>query len=170
MKSYSQYSKNKLRSWIGDELLPQVGHLGVHQWGDWDISRQTGATVMQTLHQFVMIKIMLSVKAKLTGSSQCTSLLSPMIASVVVTERTRSPIQVAEASELPLKVGWPFPYTQGEEFSRERRAPQHWSQQWWSGIWLGYLLCEVFQACPTSKRPHGRPRNPLVLHQISRRR
>ncbi|TWW80939.1 hypothetical protein D4764_01G0007540 [Takifugu flavidus] len=131
---------------VKEEILPQVEefkYLGVLFTSEGrmerEIDRRIGAAsaVMRTLHRSVVVKRELSRKAKL---SIYRSIFVPTLTYGhelwVMTERTRSRVQAAEMSFLvgwlgsPLEIGMP----------------------------PGRLPGEVFRACPSGRRPPGRPR------------
>ncbi|KAI3373259.1 hypothetical protein L3Q82_006385 [Scortum barcoo] len=142
--------------WVGGEVLPQVEefkYLGVLFMSEGkmecEIDRQIGvvSAVMRSVYRTIVVKKELSRKAKL---SIYRSIYAPTLTYghelwVVMTERTRSRIQAAEMSFLRRVAGRSL---------RDRLR------------WLGYLFRmppgrlprEVFQACPTERRPRGRPR------------
>uniref|UniRef100_A0A669C209 Reverse transcriptase domain-containing protein n=1 Tax=Oreochromis niloticus TaxID=8128 RepID=A0A669C209_ORENI len=163
---------------VGDEFLPQVEefkYLGVLFASDGrrepEIDRRIGAAaaVMRTLHRFVVVKRELSVKAKL---SIYRSIYVPTLTYGhelwVVTERTRSRIQAAEMSFLRRVAGLSLRDRVRSSAIREglRVEPLllhiERSQLRWFGHLTrmppGRLLGEVFRACPTGRRPRGRPR------------
>ncbi|MEJ4846145.1 hypothetical protein SKA08_15585, partial [Enterococcus faecium] len=129
----------------------------------------TAAAVMRTLHWSVVLKIELSVKAKL---SIYRSIYVPTLTYGhelwVVTERTRSRIQAAEMSFLRRVAGLSLRDRVRSSAIREglRVEPLllhiERSQLRWFGHLTrmppGRLLGEVFRACPTGRRPRGRPR------------
>ncbi|TWW60624.1 R2 Retrovirus-related Pol polyprotein from type I retrotransposable element [Takifugu flavidus] len=143
---------------VKEEILPQVEefkYLGVLFTSEGrmerEIDRRIGAasTVMRTLHRSVVVKRELSRKAKL---SIYRSIFVPTLTYGhelwVMTERTRSRVQAAEMSFLRRVAGLSL---------RDRRSQMRW---------LGHLVRmppgrlpgEVFRACPSGKRPPGRPR------------
>ncbi|KAK3538092.1 hypothetical protein QTP70_029181, partial [Hemibagrus guttatus] len=163
---------------IGGELLPQVEefkYLGVLFTSegrmDFEIDRRIGATaaVMRPMYRSVVVKKELSRKAKL---SIYQSIYVPTLTYGhelwVMTERVRSWIQAAEMSFLRRVVGRSL---------RDRvRSSVTWQELGVEPLlldiergqlrWLGHLFRmppghlpgEVFRACPTGKRPRGRPR------------
>ncbi|TWW77398.1 R2DM Retrovirus-related Pol polyprotein from type II retrotransposable element [Takifugu flavidus] len=131
---------------VKEEILPQVEefkYLGVLFTSggrmEREIDRRIGvaSTVMRTLHRSVVVKRELSRKAKL---SIYRSIFVPTLTYGhelwVMTERTRSRVQAAEMSFLRRVAGLSL---------RDRDAP-------------GRLPGEVFRACPSGRRPPGRPR------------
>ncbi|KAK3574287.1 hypothetical protein QTP86_004367 [Hemibagrus guttatus] len=131
---------------VGGEVLPQVEefkYLGVLFTSegrmDREIDRRIGAAAaaMRSMYQSVVVKKELSRKAKL---SIYQSIYVPTLTYGhelwVMTKRVRSRIQVAEMSFLRRVAGRSL---------RDRIPP-------------GRLPGEVFRACPTGKRPRGRPR------------
>ncbi|KAK3542716.1 hypothetical protein QTP70_000099 [Hemibagrus guttatus] len=163
---------------IGGELLPQVEefkYLGVLFTSegrmDREIDRWSGAAtaVMRSMYWSVVVKKELSRKAKL---SIYQSIYVPTLTYGhelwVMTERVRSRIQTAEMSFLRRVVGRSL---------RDRvKSSVTWKELGVEPLllhnergqlrWLGHLFRmppgrlpgEVFWACPTGKRPQGRPR------------
>nr|XP_049618290.1 E3 SUMO-protein ligase PIAS2 isoform X1 [Syngnathus scovelli]XP_049618292.1 E3 SUMO-protein ligase PIAS2 isoform X1 [Syngnathus scovelli]XP_049618293.1 E3 SUMO-protein ligase PIAS2 isoform X1 [Syngnathus scovelli] len=163
---------------IGDEILPQVEefkYLGVLFTSEGrmerEIDRRIGAAsaVMRTLYRSVVVKRELSQKAKL---SIYRSIYAPTLTYGhelwVVTERTRSRIQAAEMSFLRRMSGLSFRDRVRSSVIRERLGVESLllhverSQMRWLGHLIrmppGRLPGEVFRACPTGRRPRGRPR------------
>ncbi|KAK3522749.1 hypothetical protein QTP86_032027, partial [Hemibagrus guttatus] len=163
---------------VGGEVLPQVEefkYLGVLFTSegrmDREIDRRIGAAaaVMRSMYRSVVVKKELSRKAKL---SIYQSIYVPTLTYGhelwVMTERVRSRIQAAEMSFLCSVAGRSL---------RDRvRSSVTWEELGVEPLllhiergqlrWLGHLFrmppgClpgEVFRACPTGKRPRGRPR------------
>ncbi|KAK3540137.1 hypothetical protein QTP70_026880 [Hemibagrus guttatus] len=163
---------------VGGEVLPQMEefkYLGVLFTSegrmDCEIDRWIGAAtaVMRSMYRSVVVKKELSRKAKL---SIYQSIYVPTLAYghelCVMTERVRSWIQVAKMSFLRRVVGRSL---------RDRvRSSVTWKELGVEVLllhiergqlrWLGHLFRmppgripgEVFRACPTGKRPRGRPR------------
>nr|XP_049577497.1 glycine receptor subunit alpha-3 isoform X2 [Syngnathus scovelli] len=163
---------------IGDEILPQVEefkYLGVLFTSEGrmerEIDRRIGAAsaVMRTLYRSVVVKRELSQKAKL---SIYRSIYAPTLTYGhelwVVTERTRSRIQAAEMSFLRRMSGLSLRDRVRSSVIRERLGVESLllhverSQMRWLGHLIrmppGRLPGEVFRACPTGRRPRGRPR------------
>nr|XP_049580440.1 charged multivesicular body protein 1a isoform X2 [Syngnathus scovelli] len=151
---------------IGDEILPQVEefkYLGVlftiEGRMEREIDRRIGAAsaVMRTLYRSVVVKRELSQKAKLS-----------IYRSIYVTETTRSRIQAAEMSFLRRMSGLSLRDRVRSSVIRERLGVESLllhverSQMRWLGHLIrmppGRLPGEVFRACPTGRRPRGRPR------------
>ncbi|TWW81730.1 R2DM Retrovirus-related Pol polyprotein from type II retrotransposable element [Takifugu flavidus] len=167
---------------VKEEILPQVEefkYLGVLFTSEgrmeWEIDRRIGAAsaVMRTLHRSVVVKRELSQKAKL---SIYRSIFVPTLTYGhelwVMTERTRSRVQAAEMSFLRrvAGLGW-------ASHPRDRvRSSAIWEELGVEPLllrversqmgWLGHLVKmppgrlpgEVFRACPSGRRPPGRPR------------
>ncbi|KAK3571512.1 hypothetical protein QTP86_012861 [Hemibagrus guttatus] len=163
---------------VGGEVLPQVEqfkYLGVLFTSegrmDREIDRRIGAAaaVMRSMYQSVVVKKELSQKAKL---SIYQSIYVPTLTYGhelwVMTERVRSRIQAAEMSFLRRVAGRSL---------RDRvRSSVTWEELGVEPLllhiergqlrWLGHLFRMppgrfpggVFRACPTGKRPRGRPR------------
>ncbi|KAK3537288.1 hypothetical protein QTP70_006984 [Hemibagrus guttatus] len=163
---------------VGGEVLPQVEefkYLGVLFTSegrmDREIDRRIGAAaaVMRSMYRSVVVKKELSRKAKL---SIYQSIYAPTLTYGhelwVMTERVRSRIQAAEMSFLRRVAGRSL---------RDRvRSSVTWEELGVEPLllriergqlrWLGHLFRmppgrlpgEVFRACPTGKRPRGRPR------------
>ncbi|KAK0151875.1 putative uncharacterized transposon-derived protein F52C9.6 [Merluccius polli] len=153
---------------VGDEILPQVEefkYLGVlfTSEGSMELDRRIGAAsaVMRTLHGSVVVKRELSRKAKL---SIYQSIYVPALTYGhelwVMTERTRLRVQAAKASSAGDRVR--------SSVIREELGVDplllrvERSQMRWLGHLVrmppGRLPGEVFRACPTGRRPRGRPR------------
>ncbi|TWW77322.1 hypothetical protein D4764_12G0007120 [Takifugu flavidus] len=163
---------------VKEEILPQVEefkYLGVLFTSggrmEREIDRRIGvaSTVMRTLHRSVVVKRELSRKAKL---SIYRSIFVPTLTYGhelwVMTERTRSRVQAAEMSFLRRVAGLSL---------RDRvRSSAIWEELGVESLllrversqmgWLGHLVRmppgrlpgEVFRACPSGRRPPGRPR------------
>ncbi|KAK3565094.1 hypothetical protein QTP86_033147, partial [Hemibagrus guttatus] len=163
---------------VGGEVLPQVEefkYLGVLFTSegrmDREIDRRIGAAaaVIRSMYRSVVVKKELSRKAKL---SIYQSIYAPTLTYGhelwVMTERVRSRIQAAEMSFLRRVAGRSL---------RDRvRSSVTWEELGVEPLllciergqlrWLGHLFRmppgrlpgEVFRACPTRKRPRGRPR------------
>ncbi|KAI3369434.1 hypothetical protein L3Q82_007661 [Scortum barcoo] len=165
---------------VGGEVLPQVEefkYLGVLFTSEGkmerEIDRRIGAAsaVMRSVYRTVVVKKELSRKAKL---SIYRSIYVPTLTYGhelwVMTERTRSWIQAAEMSFLRRVAGRSLfrdrvrSSVTREELRSRAAAPSHdeRSQLRWLGHLFrmppGRLPREVFQACPTGRRPGGRPR------------
>ncbi|KAK3530107.1 hypothetical protein QTP86_014770 [Hemibagrus guttatus] len=163
---------------VGGEVLPQVEefkYLGVLFTSegrmDREIDRRIGAAaaVMRSMYQSVVVKKELSQKAKL---SIYQSIYVPTLTYGhelwVMTERVRSRIQAAEMSFLRRVAG--------HSLRDKVRSSVTWEELGVEPLllhiergqlrWLGHLFRmppgrlpgEVFRACPTGKRPWGRPR------------
>ncbi|KAK3510565.1 hypothetical protein QTP70_010565 [Hemibagrus guttatus] len=163
---------------VGGEVLPQVEefkYLGVLFTSegrmDREIDRRIGAAaaVMRSMYQSVVVKKELSQKAKL---SIYQSIYVPTLTYGhelwVMTERVRSRIQAAEMSFLRRVAG--------HSLRDKVRSSVTWEELGVEPLllhiergqlrWLGHLFRmppgrlpgEVFWACPTGKRPWGRPR------------
>ena len=163
---------------VGEEVLPQVEefkYLGVLFTSDGtmerEIDRRIGAAsaVMRTLYSSVVVKKELSRKAKL---SIYRSIFVPTLTYGhelwVVTERTRSRVQAAEMSFLRRVAGFSLRDRVRSSVIREELGVEplllriERSQLRWLGHLIrmppGRLPGEVFRACPTGRRPRGRPR------------
>ncbi|KAK3550678.1 hypothetical protein QTP70_002404 [Hemibagrus guttatus] len=164
---------------VGGEFLPQVEefkYLGVLFTSegrmDREIDRQIGAVaaVMQSMYWSVVVKKELSQKAKL---SIYQSIYVPTLTYGhelwVMTERIRSRIQSAEMSFLrrvagrsPLRDRVRSSVTQEELGVEPLLLHMERGQLRWLGHLFrmppGRLPGEVLRACPTGKRPRGRPR------------
>ncbi|XP_048857101.1 uncharacterized protein LOC125724452 [Brienomyrus brachyistius] len=163
---------------VGDGVLPQVEefkYLGILFTSggtmEREIDRRIGAAsaVMRALHRSVMVKRELSQKAKL---SIYQSIYVPTLTYGhelwVVTERTRSRMQAAEMSFLRRVAGLSLRDGVRSSVIREglRVEPLLLRIERSQMRWLGHLIRmppgrlpgEVFRACPTGRRPRGRPR------------
>ncbi|XP_051936482.1 uncharacterized protein LOC127610385 [Hippocampus zosterae] len=163
---------------VGGEILPQVEefkYLGVLFTSEGrrerEIDRRIGAAsaVMRTLYRSVVVKKELSQRAKL---SIYRSIYVPTLIYGhelwIVTERTRSRIQAAEMSFLRRVSGLSLRDKVRSSVIREglRVEPLLLHIERSQMRWLGHLIRmpperlpgEVFRACPTGRRPRGRPR------------
>ncbi|KAK7929267.1 hypothetical protein WMY93_005662 [Mugilogobius chulae] len=162
---------------VGGESLPQVEefkYLGVlfTSEGRMEVRlRRIGAAsaVMQSLYRTVVVKKELSRKAKL---SIYRSIYVPTLTYGhelwVTTERTRSRIQAVEMSFLRRVAGRSLRDRVRSSVTREelRVEPLLLHIERGQLRWLGHLYRmppgrlpgEVFRACPTGRRPRGRPR------------
>ncbi|GAA6082711.1 uncharacterized protein LOC111191400, partial [Tachysurus ichikawai] len=163
---------------VGGELLPQVEefkYLGVSFTSEGrmerEIDRRIGVSsaVMRSIYRSVVVKKELSRKAKL---SIYQSIYVPTLTYGhelwVMTERTRSRIQAAEMSFLRGVAGRSLGGGVGGSVAREelRVEPLLLHIERSQLRWLGHLFRmppgrlpgEVFRACPTGRRPRGRPR------------
>ncbi|KAK3559081.1 hypothetical protein QTP86_002998 [Hemibagrus guttatus] len=163
---------------VGDEVLPQVEefkYLGVLFTSegrmDREIDRRIGAAaaVMRSMYQSVVVKKELSRKAKL---SIYQSIYVPTLTYDhelwVMTKRVRSRIQAAEMSFLRRVVGRSLRDRVRSSVTQEELGVEPLLLHIERGQlrWLGHLFRmppgrlpgEVFRACPTGKRPRGRPR------------
>ncbi|KAK3557834.1 hypothetical protein QTP86_003172 [Hemibagrus guttatus] len=163
---------------VGGEVLPQVEefkYLRVLFTSegrmDREIDRRIGAAaaVMRSMYRSVVVKKELSRKAKL---SIYQSIYVPTLTYGhelwVMTERVRSWIQAAEMSFLRRVAGRSLRDRVRSSVTREELGVEplllhiERGQLRWLGhlFWmpLGRLPGEVFRACPTGKRPRGRPR------------
>ena len=163
---------------VGEEVLPQVEefkYLGVLFASDGtmerEIDRRIGAAsaVMRTLYSSVVVKRELSRGAKL---SIYRSIFVPTLTYGhelwVVTERMRSRVQAAEMSFLRRAAGFSLRDRVRSSAIREelRVEPLLLHIERSQLRWLGHLIRmppgrlpgEVFRACPTGRRPRGRPR------------
>ncbi|KAK3514742.1 hypothetical protein QTP70_029692 [Hemibagrus guttatus] len=163
---------------VGGEVLPQVEefkYLGVLFTSegrmDREIDRWIGAAaaVMRSMYQSVVVKKELSRKAKL---SIYQSIYAPTLTYGhelwVMTERVRSRIQAAEMSFLRRVAGRSLRDRIRSSVTREELGVEPLLLRIERGQlrWLGHLFQmppgrlsgEVFRACPTGKRPRGRPR------------
>uniref|UniRef100_A0A674NTV4 Reverse transcriptase domain-containing protein n=1 Tax=Takifugu rubripes TaxID=31033 RepID=A0A674NTV4_TAKRU len=163
---------------VKEEILPQVEefkYLGVLFTSggrmEREIDRRIGAAsaVMRTLHRSVVVKRELSRKAKL---SIYRSIFVPTLTYGhelwVMTERTRSRVQAAEMSFLRRVAGLSLRDRVRSSAIREELGVESLllrverSQMGWLGHLVrmppGRLPGEVFRACPSGKRPPGRPR------------
>ena len=131
--------------------------------------RKPWLAVVRTLHRAVVVKRELSQKARL---SVYRSIFVPTLTYGhelwVVTERTRSRIQAAEMGFLRRVAGLSLRDRVRSSVIRERLKVEplllriERSQLRWFGHLVrmppGRLPGEVFWACPTGRRPRGRPR------------
>ncbi|KAK3508316.1 hypothetical protein QTP70_021492 [Hemibagrus guttatus] len=163
---------------VGGEVLPQVEefkYLGVLFTSegrmDREIDRRIGAAaaIMQSMYRSVVVKKELSRKAKL---SIYQSIYIPTLTYGhelwVMTERIRSRIQAAEMSFLRRVAGRSLRDRVRSSVTREELGVEPLLLHIERGQlrWLGHLFRmppgrlpgEVFRACPTGKRPRGRPR------------
>ncbi|KAK3539668.1 hypothetical protein QTP70_011124 [Hemibagrus guttatus] len=163
---------------VGGEVRPQVEefkYLGVLFTSegriDCEIDRRIGAAaaVMRSMYRFVVEEKELSRKAKL---SIYQSIYVPTLTYGhelwVMTERVRSRIQAAEMSFLCRVAGRSLRDRVRSSVTREelRVEPLLLHIERGQLRWLGHLFRmppghlpgEVFRACPTGKRPRGRPR------------
>ncbi|TWW67270.1 hypothetical protein D4764_02G0003110 [Takifugu flavidus] len=169
---------SKFKAMVKEEILPQVEefkYLGVLFTSEGrmeqEIDRRIGAAsaVMRTLHRSVVVKRELSQKAKL---SIYRSIFVPTLTYGhelwVMTERTRSRVQVAEMSFLRRVAGLSLRDRVRSSAIREELGVEplllrvERSQMRWLGHLVrmppGCLPGEVFRACPSGRRPPGRPR------------
>ncbi|TWW81097.1 hypothetical protein D4764_01G0009120 [Takifugu flavidus] len=163
---------------VKEEILPQVeefkypGVLFTSEGRmEQEIDRQIGAAsaVMRTLHRSVVVKRELSQKAKL---SIYWLIFVPTLTYGhelwVMTKRIRSRVQVAEMSFLRRVAGLSLRDRVRSSAIREELGVEplllrvERSQIRWLGhlvrIPPGHLPGEVFRACPSGRRPPGRPR------------
>ncbi|KAK3511307.1 hypothetical protein QTP70_000398 [Hemibagrus guttatus] len=163
---------------VGGEVLPQVEefkYLGVLFTSegrmDREIDRRIGAVaaVMRSMYRSVVMKKELSRKAKL---SIYQSIYVPTLTYGhelwVMTKRVRSRIQAAEMSFLRRVAGRSLRDRVRSSVTREELGVEPLLLHIERGQlrWLGHLFRmppgrlpgEVFRACPTWKRPRGRPR------------
>ncbi|CAM4603447.1 unnamed protein product [Leuciscus chuanchicus] len=163
---------------VGGEFLPQVEefkYLGVLFTSEGrierEIDRRIGAAsaVMRSLYRSVVVNKELSRKAKL---SIYRSIYVPTLTYGhelwVMTERTRSRIQAAEMTFLRRVAGRSLRDRVRSSVTREelRVEPLLLHIERGQLRWLGHLFRmppgrlpgKVFQACPTGRRPRGRPR------------
>ncbi|KAK3546694.1 hypothetical protein QTP70_031760, partial [Hemibagrus guttatus] len=163
---------------VGGEFLPQVEEFKYHgvmfmREGRMDrkLDRRIGAAaaVMRSMHRSVVVKKELSRKAKLSiYQSIYVPTLSYSRELWVMTERARSWIQAAEMSFLRKVAGRSLRDRVRSSATREELEVEPLLLHIESGQlrWLGHLFRmppgrlpgEVFRACPTGKRPRGRPR------------
>ncbi|KAK3510343.1 hypothetical protein QTP70_004929 [Hemibagrus guttatus] len=163
---------------VGGEVLPQVEefkYLRVLFTSegrmDREIDRRIGAAaaVMRSMYQSVVVKKELSRKAKLfIYQSIYVPTLTYGHELWVMTERVRSRIQAAEMSFLRRVAGRSLRDRVRSSATREELGVEplllhiERGQLRWLGhlfrMPLGRLPGEVFRACPTGKRPRGRPR------------
>ncbi|KAK0156594.1 putative uncharacterized transposon-derived protein F52C9.6 [Merluccius polli] len=163
---------------VGDEILPQVeefNYLGVLFTSEGRIEREidrrisAASAVMRTLYGSVVVKRELSRKAKL---SIYQSIYIPALTYGhelwVMTERTRSRVQVAEMSFLRRVAGLSLRDRVRSSVIRKELGvdPLLVRVERSQMRWLGHLVRmpprrlpgEVFRARPTGRRPRGRPR------------
>ncbi|KAK3510218.1 hypothetical protein QTP70_030444, partial [Hemibagrus guttatus] len=163
---------------VGGEVLPQVEefkYLGVLFTSEGRMDREidrricAAAAVMQSMYRSVVVKKELSRKAKL---SIYQSIYAPTLTYGhelwVMTERVRSRIQAAEMSLLRRVAGRSLRDRVRSSVTREELGVEPLLLRIERGQlrWLGHLFRmppgrlpgEVFRACPTGKRPRGRPR------------
>ncbi|KAK3523202.1 hypothetical protein QTP86_021761 [Hemibagrus guttatus] len=158
---------------VGGEFLPQVEEFLFTSEGrmDHEIDRWIGvaAAVMRFMYRSVVVKKELSRKAKL---SIYQSIYVPTLtyghALWVMTERVRSRIQVAVMSFLRRVVGLSLIDRVRSSVTREELGVETLLLHIERGQlrWLGHLFRmpprrlpgDVFRACPTGRRPRGRPR------------
>ncbi|KAK3555889.1 hypothetical protein QTP86_029801, partial [Hemibagrus guttatus] len=163
---------------VGGEVLPQVEqfkYFGVLFTSegrmDREIDRRIGAAaaVMWSMYRSVVVKKELTRKVKL---SIYQSIYVPTLTYGhelwVMTERVRSRIQVAEMSFLHRVAGRSLRDRVRSSVTREELGVEplllhiERGQLRWLGHLFrmppGHLPGEVFRACPTGKRPRGRPR------------
>ncbi|KAK3562555.1 hypothetical protein QTP86_002034 [Hemibagrus guttatus] len=163
---------------VGGEVLPQVEefkYLRVLFMSegrmDRKIDRRIGAAaaVMRSMYRLVVVKKELSRKAKfLIYQSIYVPTLTYGHELWVMTERVRSWIQAAEMSFLHRVAGRSLRDRVRSSVTREKLGVEllllhiERGQLRWLGhlFWMppGCLPGEVFRACPTGKRPRGRPR------------
>ncbi|TWW62296.1 hypothetical protein D4764_04G0009430 [Takifugu flavidus] len=157
---------------VKEEILPQVEefkYLGVLFTSEGrmerEIDRRIGAAsaVMRTLHRSVVVKIYRSIYR---------SIFVPTLTYGhelwVMTERTRSRVQAAEMSFLRRVAGLSLRDRVRSSAIREELGVESLllrverSQMRWLGHLVrmppGRLPGEVFRACPSGRRPPGRPR------------
>ncbi|KAK3535054.1 hypothetical protein QTP70_002584 [Hemibagrus guttatus] len=163
---------------VGGEVLPQVEefkYLGVLFTSEGRMDREidrrivAAAAVMRSMYRSVVVKKELSRKAKL---SIYLSIYVPTLTYGhelwVMTERVRSRIQAAEMSFVRRVAGRSLRDRVRSSVTREGLGvePLLLHIERWQLRWLGHLFRmppgrlpgEVFRACPTGKRPRGRPR------------
>ncbi|KAK3515257.1 hypothetical protein QTP70_013021, partial [Hemibagrus guttatus] len=163
---------------VGGEVLPQVEdfkYLGVLFTSEGRMDREidrrisAAAAVMRSMYWSVVVKKELSRKAKL---SIYQSIYVPTLTYGhelwVMTERVRSRIQAAEMSFLRRVAGCSLRDRVRSSVTREELGvePLLFHIERGQLRWLGHLFRmppgrlpgEVFRACPTGKRPQGRPR------------
>ncbi|KAK3524961.1 hypothetical protein QTP86_011742 [Hemibagrus guttatus] len=171
---------------VGGEVLPQVEefkYLGVLFTSegrmDREIDRRIGAAaaVMRSIYPSVVVKKELSrkVKKELSRKAKLSIYQSIYVPTLtyghelwVMTERVRSWIQKAEMSFLHRVAGCSLRDRVRSSVTREELRVEplllhiEMRQLRWLGhlfrMPLGRLPGEVFRACPTGKRPQGRPR------------
>ncbi|KAK3552130.1 hypothetical protein QTP86_001508 [Hemibagrus guttatus] len=163
---------------VGGQVLPQVEefkYLGVlftsERRMDREIDRRIGAAaaVMRSMYRSVVVKKEPSPKAKLLIYQ---SIYAPTLTYGhelwVMTERVRSRIQAAKMSFLHRVAGRSLRDRVRSSVTREELGVEPLLLHIERGQlrWLGHLFRmppgplpgEVFRACPTGKRPRGRPR------------
>ncbi|TWW56187.1 hypothetical protein D4764_08G0001740 [Takifugu flavidus] len=163
---------------VKEEILPQVeefNYLGVLFTSEGKMERKidrrisAASVVMRTLHGSVVVKRELSRKAKLLIYR---SIFVPTLTYghelLIMTERTRSRVQAAEMSFLQRVAGLSLRDRVRSSAIREELGVESLllrverSQMRWLGHLVrmppGRLPGEVFRACPSSRRPPGRPR------------
>ncbi|TWW73592.1 R2DM Retrovirus-related Pol polyprotein from type II retrotransposable element [Takifugu flavidus] len=163
---------------VKEEILPQVEefkYLGVLFTSEGRMRREidrrivAASTIMRTLHRSVVVKRELSRKAKL---SIYRSIFVPTLTYGhelwVMTERTRSRVQAAEMSFLRRVAGLSLRDRVRSSAIREELGVESLllrverNQMGWLGHLVrmppGCLPGEVFRACPSGRRPPGRPR------------
>ncbi|KAK3507766.1 hypothetical protein QTP70_000218 [Hemibagrus guttatus] len=163
---------------VGGEVLPQVEqfkYLGVLFTSegrmDREIDRRIGAAaaVMRSMYRSVVVKKELSRKAKLSiYQSSYAPTLTYGHELWVMTKRVRSRIQAAEMSFFRRVAGRSLRDRLRSSVIREELGIEPLLLHIERGQlrWLGHLFQmppgrlpgEVFRACPTGKRPRGRPR------------
>ncbi|KAK3531087.1 hypothetical protein QTP70_010370 [Hemibagrus guttatus] len=158
---------------VGGEVLPQVEEFKYLSKIDRRIS--AAAAVMRSMYRSVVVKKELSQKAKL---SIYQSIYVPTLTYGhelwVMTKRVRSQIQAAEMSFRRRVAGQSLRDRVRSSVTREELGVEPLLLHIERGQlrWLGHLFRmppgrlpgEVFQACPTGKRPRGRPRTPWRDH------
>ncbi|KAK3557745.1 hypothetical protein QTP86_000302 [Hemibagrus guttatus] len=163
---------------VGGEVLPQVEefkYLGVLFTSEGRVDREidrwigAAAAVMRSMYRSVVVKKELSRKAKL---SIYQSIYAPTLTYGhelwIMTKRVRSRIQAAEMSFLRRVAGCSLRDRVRSSVTREELGVEPLLLHIERGQlrWLGHLFRmppgrlpgEVFRACPTEKRPRGRPR------------
>ncbi|KAK3516010.1 hypothetical protein QTP70_000994 [Hemibagrus guttatus] len=163
---------------VGGEVFPQVEefkYLGVLFTSEGrmerEIDRQIGAAaaVMRSMYRSVVVKKELSRKVKLSiYQSIYVPTLSYGHELWAMTKRVRSRIQAAEMSILRRVAGRSLRDRVRSSVTREELGVEplllhiERGQLWWLAhlFWMppGRLPGEVFRACPTEKRPRGRPK------------
>ena len=152
---------------VGREFLPQVEkfkYLGVSFTSEEKMAREIDrriSAVMRLLYRSVVVRRELSRKAKL---SIYRSIYIPTLTYGhelwVMTESIRSRIQAAEMSFLRRVVGRSLRDRVRSSVTREELGVEplllHIEHLYWMPP--GRLPQEVFLACPTGRRPRGRPR------------
>ncbi|KAK3519713.1 hypothetical protein QTP70_002681 [Hemibagrus guttatus] len=163
---------------VGGEFRPQVEefkYIGVLFTSEGRVDREidrwigAAAAVMRSMYRSVVVKKELSRKAKLLIYQ---SIYVPILTYAhefwVMTERIRSRIQAAEMSLLHRVVGRSFRDRVRSSVTWEELGVEllllHIERGQLRWLWHlfrmppGRLPGEVFRACPTGKRPRGRPR------------